>query len=64
MHFSAHRRRSKHQLSGTHTHAQKELDHLKDAISDGLLSLEEAKSKRSLTPEERHLLSRFRGLLH
>lgn len=63
VHFSAYRRRLNRQLGITHTHIHKEFDKLKDAITEELLSLEQTKSKRSLTREEERLISRFKKLL-
>jgi hypothetical protein len=62
-HFTAYRRRLNRQLGITHTHIHKEFDKLKDAITDELLSLEQTKSKRSLTHEEERLIGRFKKLL-
>ena len=62
-HFSAYRRRLNHQLGLTHTHVHKEFDTLKEVITEEVLTLEQAKSKRSLTREEERIVARFKKLL-
>jgi len=63
VHFSAYRRRLNRQLNATQTHIHKEFYDLKDAITEELLKLEQAKSRRALTREEERLITRFRKLL-
>jgi hypothetical protein len=63
VHFSAYRRRLTHKLGLTHTHIHKEFENLKDAITEELLSLEQAKSERTLTVGEERLIIRFKKLL-
>ena len=63
VHFSAYRRHLNHQLTTTHSHIHKEFDSLKDAITEEILSLEQAKTQRDLTHEEQRLISRFKSLL-
>lgn len=62
-HFTAYRRRLNHQLGLTHTHVHKEFDTLKEAITEELLTLDHAKSKRELTREEERIVARFKKLL-
>ncbi len=63
VHFSAYRRNLNRRLGTTHTRVHKEFDNLKDAITEEILALEQAKSRRSLTREEERLISRFKKLL-
>jgi hypothetical protein len=62
-HFMAYRHQLNHQLGLTHVHIHKQFDTLKDAITEEVLTLEQAKSKRSLTREEERLIVRFKKLL-
>lgn len=62
-HFTAYRRRLNHRLGLTHAHVHKEFDNLKDALTEELRNLEQAKSKRDLTREEERLVIRFKKLL-
>lgn len=62
-HFTAYRRRLNHQLGLTHVHVHKQFDTLKEAITEELLTLEQTKSKRSLTREEERIVARFKKLL-
>ena len=62
-HFSAYRRQLNHRLGLTHLHVHKEFDNLKDALTEEILTLEQAKSKRDLTREEERLVNRFKKLL-
>ena len=63
VHFSAYRRLLNHRLGITHAHVHKEFDNLKGALTEEILNLEQAKSKRDLTREEERLMTRFRKLL-
>jgi hypothetical protein len=62
-HFIAYRHQLNHRLGITHAHIHKEFDNLKDAITEELLRLEQAKSARELTREEERLIARFKKLL-
>ncbi len=62
-HFSAYRRQLNHRLGITHAHVHKEFDNLKDALTEEILTLEQAKSRRDLTREEERLVNRFKKLL-
>lgn len=62
-HFSAYRRQLNHRLGLTHVHVHKEFDNLKDALTEEILTLEQAKSRRDLTREEERLVNRFKKLL-
>lgn len=62
-HFTAYRRRLNHRLGLTHVHVHKEFDNLKDALTEEMRNLEQAKSKRDLTREEERLVTRFKKLL-
>lgn len=62
-HFTAYRRRLNRQLGLTHVHIHKEFDTLKEVITEEVLTLEQAKSKRSLTREEERIVARFKKLL-
>lgn len=62
-HFSAYRRKLRHQLGLTHTHIHKEFDNLRNAITEELLKLEQVKSERALTREEERLINRLKKLL-
>lgn len=63
VHFSAYRHRLNKQLGVTHTHIHKEFDTLKEVITEEILTLEQAKSRRSLTREEERIVARFKKLL-
>jgi len=62
-HFTAYRRQLNHRLGLTHAHVHKEFDTLKDALTEEIRNLEQAKSKRDLTREEERLVVRFKKLL-
>lgn len=62
-HFTAYRRQLNHRLGITNAHVHKEFDNLKDALTEEILTLEQAKSRRALTREEERLVLRFRKLL-
>ena len=62
-HFMAYRHRLNRQLGLTHAHIHKQFDTLKEAITEELLTLEQTKSKRSLTREEERIVARFKKLL-
>lgn len=62
-HFTAYRRGLNRRLGLTHSHVHREFDNLKEAITEEVLTLEQAKSKRSLTREEERLVARFKKLL-
>ena len=62
-HFMAYRHRLNRQLGLTHAHIHKQFDALKEAITEEMLTLEQAKSKRSLTREEERIVARFKKLL-
>ena len=62
-HFMAYRRRLNHQLGLTHAQVHKEFDTLKEAITEEVLTLEQAKSRRDLTREEQRIIARFKKLL-
>lgn len=62
-HFMAYRHRLNRQLGLTHVHIHKEFDNLKEVITEEILTLEQTKSKRSLTREEERIIARFKKLL-
>lgn len=62
-HFTAYRHRLNRRLGLTHAHVHKEFDNLKDALTEEIRNLEQAKSKRDLTREEERLVIRFKKLL-
>lgn len=62
-HFSAYRHQLHHRLGTTHIRIHKEFDNLKEALTEEILTLEQVKSRRSLTSEEERLIVRFKKLL-
>jgi hypothetical protein len=62
-HFTAYRRQLNHRLGLTHNHVHREFDNLKGAITEEVLTLEQAKSRRALTREEERLVKHFKELL-
>jgi hypothetical protein len=62
-HFTAYRRQLNHKLGLTNIHVHKEFDILKSAITEEILTLEQAKSRRALTHEEERIVARFKKML-